>query len=146
MRLTLTVVDPYGGDSADVVLDADPESTVGDVARELAAQVGLTGAQVIPIGHQGRTPGGNTPMVYVDGYAVDPSATVVGSPCATAPSSPSRTPPAVCPASPPASSNCASSADPPPASYTGSASGATTSAAATPPTSASTTPRSRPAR
>ncbi|MGX1091993.1 S-DNA-T family DNA segregation ATPase FtsK/SpoIIIE [Streptomyces albogriseolus] len=80
MRLTLTVVDPYGGDSADVVLDADPESTVGDVARELAAQVGHAGAQVIPIGHQGQTPAGNTPMVYVDGYAVDPSATVVGSP------------------------------------------------------------------
>ncbi|GAA2560667.1 MULTISPECIES: FtsK/SpoIIIE domain-containing protein [Streptomyces] len=80
MRLTLTVVDPFGGDAADVVLDADPESTVGDIAQELAAQVGHSGAQVVPIGHQGRTPAGNAPLVYVDGYAVDPSATVVGSP------------------------------------------------------------------
>ena len=36
MRLTLTVVDPFGGGTADVVLDADPESTVGDIAQELA--------------------------------------------------------------------------------------------------------------
>ena len=78
MRLTLTVVDPFGGDSADVVLDADPESTVGDIAQELAKQVGDIGAQVIPIGQQGRT--GGSPLVYVDGYAVDAEATVVGSP------------------------------------------------------------------
>ncbi|MFF5159872.1 FtsK/SpoIIIE domain-containing protein [Streptomyces sp. NPDC000348] len=80
MRLTLTVVDPFGGDAADVVLDADPESTVGDIARELAAQVGRGGAQVIPLGHQGQVPAGGAPAVYVDGYAVDPGATVVGSP------------------------------------------------------------------
>ncbi|MGC2997950.1 FtsK/SpoIIIE domain-containing protein [Streptomyces sp. G35A] len=80
MRLTLTVVDPFGGDAADVVLDADPESTVGDIAQRLAAQVGHSGAQVIPIGHQGQAPAGTTPLVYVDGYAVDPSATVIGSP------------------------------------------------------------------
>ncbi|MFJ8085075.1 FtsK/SpoIIIE domain-containing protein [Streptomyces sp. NPDC096205] len=78
MRLTLTVVDPFGGGSADVVLDADPESTVGDIAQELAMQVGGMGAQVIPIGQQARAGGG--PLVYVDGYAVDPSATVVRSP------------------------------------------------------------------
>lgn len=80
MRLTLTVVDPYGGGSADVVLDADPESTVGDIAEELAKQVGVAGAQVIPIGHQGQAGAGGAPLVYVDGYAVDPSATVIGSP------------------------------------------------------------------
>ncbi|GAA2689179.1 FtsK/SpoIIIE domain-containing protein [Streptomyces violaceolatus] len=80
VRLTLTVVDPYGGGSADVVLDADPESTVGDIAEELAKQVGIAGAQVIPIGHQGQAGTGGAPLVYVDGYAVDPSATVVGSP------------------------------------------------------------------
>nr|WP_239106783.1 FtsK/SpoIIIE domain-containing protein [Streptomyces rubrogriseus] len=78
--MTLTVVDPYGGGSADVVLDADPESTVGDIAEELAKQVGVAGAQVIPIGHQGQAGAGGAPLVYVDGYAVDPSATVVGSP------------------------------------------------------------------
>ncbi|MDI6519208.1 FtsK/SpoIIIE domain-containing protein [Streptomyces coelicoflavus] len=80
MRLTLTVVDPYGGGTADVVLDADPESTVGDIAEELAKQVGVAGAQVIPIGHQGQAGAGGAPLVYVDGYAVDPSATVIGSP------------------------------------------------------------------
>ncbi|MGW7409592.1 FtsK/SpoIIIE domain-containing protein [Streptomyces sp. NPDC054833] len=80
MRLTLTVVDPFGGGSADVVLDADPESTVGDIAQELAQQVGQSGAQVIPIGQHGLAPAGGAPLVYVDGYAVDPSATVVGSP------------------------------------------------------------------
>ncbi|MFD3585683.1 FtsK/SpoIIIE domain-containing protein [Streptomyces sp. NPDC058683] len=88
MRLSLTVVDPVGGATADVVLDADPESTVGDVARELARQVGLgypdhgEVAQVIPIG----TPRGaaavqaSGPLAYVDGYALDAAATVVGSP------------------------------------------------------------------
>ncbi|PAN01729.1 cell division protein FtsK [Streptomyces sp. Alain-F2R5] len=80
MRLTLTVVDPFGGGTADVVLDADPESTVGDIAEELAKQVGVSGAQVIPIGHQRQGGAGNAPLVYVDGYAVDPSATVIGSP------------------------------------------------------------------
>ncbi|MGW8742982.1 FtsK/SpoIIIE domain-containing protein [Streptomyces sp. NPDC055794] len=80
MRLTLTVVDPFGGGTADVVLDADPESTVGDIAEELAKQVGVAGAQVIPIGQQRQAPAGGAPLVYVDGYAVDPSATVVGSP------------------------------------------------------------------
>lgn len=39
MRLTLTVVDPLGGDRADVVLDAEAESSVGDVARALAGQL-----------------------------------------------------------------------------------------------------------
>ncbi|MEU9554938.1 FtsK/SpoIIIE domain-containing protein [Streptomyces fumanus] len=80
MRLTLTVVDPFGGGTADVVLDADPESTVGDIAAELAQQVGGQGAQVIPLGPQRLAPAGDAPPVYVDGYAVDPSATVVGSP------------------------------------------------------------------
>lgn len=80
MRLSLTVVDPFGGGTADVVLDADPESTVGDVAEELAKQVGVAGAQVIPIGHQRQGGAGNAPLVYVDGYPVDPSATVIGSP------------------------------------------------------------------
>ncbi|MBY8340183.1 cell division protein FtsK [Streptomyces spinosirectus] len=82
MRLSLTVVDPLGGASADVVLDADPESTVGDIAQELARHVGLgDSAQIIPIGaHRGGAGGSGSPLAYVDGYAVDPSATVVGSP------------------------------------------------------------------
>ncbi|WP_055532609.1 FtsK/SpoIIIE domain-containing protein, partial [Streptomyces graminilatus] len=82
MRLTLTVVDPFGGGTADVVLDADPESTVGDIARELAKQVGHSGARIIPFGHHGhgQMPANNSPLVYVDGYALDPSANISGSP------------------------------------------------------------------
>ncbi|AZM54780.1 cell division protein FtsK [Streptomyces sp. WAC 01529] len=80
MRLTLTVVDPFGGGSADVVLDADPESTVRDIAVELARQVGHSGAQIIPIGQGPHSAAGGGPMIYVDGYAVDPTATVVTSP------------------------------------------------------------------
>ncbi|MFG2790571.1 FtsK/SpoIIIE domain-containing protein [Streptomyces sp. NPDC048419] len=79
MRLSLTVVDPMVGASADVVLDADPESSVGDITRELARHVGLDGgAQIIPIGgHAG--PGG-APQAFVDGYALDADANIVGSP------------------------------------------------------------------
>ncbi|WP_405870296.1 FtsK/SpoIIIE domain-containing protein [Streptomyces sp. NBC_00005] len=81
MRLSLTVVDPLGGASADVVLDADPESTVGDIAQELGRHVGLgDGAQIIPIGAHRHTGGSSAPLAYVDGYALDPGATVVGSP------------------------------------------------------------------
>ncbi|MFJ4283030.1 FtsK/SpoIIIE domain-containing protein [Streptomyces massasporeus] len=84
MRLSLTVVDPVGGASADVVLDADPESSVRDVTRELARHVGFgaygdsDGAQIIPIGGQ-RVPDG-APQAFVDGYALDPTASIVGSP------------------------------------------------------------------
>lgn len=80
MRLTLTVVDPFGGGAADVVLDADPESTVQDIAVELARQVGHSGAQIIPIGQRHQSPAAGAPMIYVDGYAVDPGATVGTSP------------------------------------------------------------------
>ncbi|MFF1809816.1 FtsK/SpoIIIE domain-containing protein [Streptomyces sp. NPDC058251] len=80
MRLTLTVVDPLGGATADVVLDADPESSVGDIAKELASHVGYSGgAQIIPIGqHQAAQSG--APVAYVDGYPVDPAATIGTSP------------------------------------------------------------------
>ncbi|MFC7999847.1 FtsK/SpoIIIE domain-containing protein [Streptomyces rochei] len=79
MRLSLTVVDPVGGASADVVLDADPESSVGDITRELARHVGVAGgAEIIPIG--GRTGPGGAPQAFVDGYALDPDANIVGSP------------------------------------------------------------------
>ena len=78
MRLSLTVVDPMVGASADVVLDADPESSVGDITRELARHVGLDGgAQIIPIGGH-HNPGG-VPQAFVDGYPLDPGANIVGS-------------------------------------------------------------------
>ncbi|MEU3790526.1 FtsK/SpoIIIE domain-containing protein [Streptomyces fructofermentans] len=82
MRLTLTVVDPLGGASADVVLDADPESSVGDITKELAAHVGHGGgAQIIPIGHHGQqAPPGGAPLAYVDGHPVDPDSTIGTSP------------------------------------------------------------------
>ncbi|MGQ4382678.1 FtsK/SpoIIIE domain-containing protein [Streptomyces sp. SAS_270] len=83
MRLTLTVVDPLGGASADVVLDADPESSVGDIAKELATHVGYSsGARIIPIGQHAQQPGGQggAPIAYVDGFPVDPSATIGTSP------------------------------------------------------------------
>ncbi|RZU16927.1 FtsK/SpoIIIE domain-containing protein [Streptomyces sp. BK239] len=87
MRLSLTVVDPIGGSSADVVLDADPESSVGDIVRELARHVAGpdrlgshedAGAEVVPIG--GRQLPERTVQAFVDGYALDPAANVVGSP------------------------------------------------------------------
>ncbi|MFC4033627.1 FtsK/SpoIIIE domain-containing protein [Streptomyces polygonati] len=79
MRLSLTVVDPLRGDRADVVVDADPASTVADVARELGRTVGGGGADIIPIAGGGsRSPG--APPVYVDGYAVDPGWSVARSP------------------------------------------------------------------
>ncbi|MEU0432780.1 FtsK/SpoIIIE domain-containing protein [Streptomyces sp. NPDC006290] len=82
MRLTLTVVDPLGGATADVVLDADPESSVGDIAKELAEHVGYGGggAQIIPLGHHQGAAGGGAPVAYVDGYPVDPAATIGTSP------------------------------------------------------------------
>ncbi|HEY5836535.1 FtsK/SpoIIIE domain-containing protein, partial [Streptomyces sp.] len=79
MRLSLTVVDPLGGDRADVVVDTDPASTVADVARELGRKVGGGGAEIISIaGGTARSPG--APAVYVDGYAVDPGWSVAQSP------------------------------------------------------------------
>ncbi|MDQ1038008.1 S-DNA-T family DNA segregation ATPase FtsK/SpoIIIE [Streptomyces sp. V3I8] len=100
MRLTLTVVDPLGGASADVVLDADPESSMGDITKELAAHVGHSGdvgggvsgvsggAQIIPIGQHGQHgqhgrphgTGDGSPLAYVDGRPVDPDSTIATSP------------------------------------------------------------------
>ncbi|SEN07629.1 FtsK/SpoIIIE domain-containing protein [Actinacidiphila rubida] len=79
MRLSLTVVDPLGGDRADVLVDTDPASTVADVARALGQKVSGGGAEIISIsGGAARTPG--SPAVYVDGYALDPNWSVAQSP------------------------------------------------------------------
>jgi hypothetical protein len=44
MRLALTVVTPAAGQRADVILDADPATPVGEVAAELAGlTVGVSG-------------------------------------------------------------------------------------------------------
>ncbi|MBV7254878.1 FtsK/SpoIIIE domain-containing protein [Streptomyces sp. S-2] len=76
MRLTLTVVDPFGGESTDVVLDADPEAPAGAIARELADSLGASGhGQVVPIG-QGAAGGEGGPQIFVDGHPVDPHATI----------------------------------------------------------------------
>ncbi|WP_328913989.1 MULTISPECIES: FtsK/SpoIIIE domain-containing protein [unclassified Streptomyces] len=79
MRLSLTVVDPLGGDRADVVVEADAASTVAELARVLGQKVGGGGAEIISItGGAARSPG--APAVYVDGYAVDPGWSVAQSP------------------------------------------------------------------
>ncbi|MGW0737322.1 FtsK/SpoIIIE domain-containing protein [Streptomyces sp. NPDC002851] len=70
MRLKLTVVDPYTNASKDLVLDADPETRIDAVARELAARVR---GGVAPAGQPG-------PVLYVDNYQVDPNHTVTTSP------------------------------------------------------------------
>ncbi|MEC4016509.1 FtsK/SpoIIIE domain-containing protein [Streptomyces sp. H27-D2] len=94
MRLTLTVIDPFGNVGADVVLDADPESQVRDLTSELARHVEQSGgARIIPIGSQrgagstgtainggpGRE-GSPPPLLYVDGFALDPTRTIAASP------------------------------------------------------------------
>ncbi|MGW7246055.1 FtsK/SpoIIIE domain-containing protein [Streptomyces decoyicus] len=69
MRLKLTVVDPYTNAHKDLVLDADPETRIDAVARELAARVrGGAGA------------GQPAPALYVDSHHVDPHHTVTTSP------------------------------------------------------------------
>ncbi|WP_419995860.1 FtsK/SpoIIIE domain-containing protein [Streptomyces boninensis] len=87
MRLNLTVVDPYAGTSTDLVLDADAESRIDDVARELAGRAGGgMGGQVISLpgqnsrNGQGAQGGNAGPALYVDGYYVDPAHTVTTSP------------------------------------------------------------------
>ncbi|CAM5271107.1 hypothetical protein SGRIM128S_09505 [Streptomyces griseomycini] len=67
---------------ADVVLDADPDpSTVGDIAQDwLRRSRARPAPRSSPSGTRDRPPPATRPRVYVDGYAVDPSATVVGSP------------------------------------------------------------------
>jgi S-DNA-T family DNA segregation ATPase FtsK/SpoIIIE len=85
VRLSLTVVDPIGGSSVDVVLDLDPKSSIGDITRELARHVSLeAGARIIPIGGHGGLGGhpnpGGAPQAFVDGHALDPGASVADSP------------------------------------------------------------------
>ncbi|WP_129840585.1 FtsK/SpoIIIE domain-containing protein [Streptomyces sp. RFCAC02] len=75
MRLTLTVVDPVGGHSADTVIDAENETLVGDLAPELAQAVGAA-AHGYPA--QPGQPGG-VPL-YVAGEYVDPRLTLARSP------------------------------------------------------------------
>ncbi|WP_322725271.1 FtsK/SpoIIIE domain-containing protein [Streptomyces spongiae] len=73
MRLKLTVVDRRANASKDLVLDADPETRIDAVARELAARVrgGVGG---------GSLAGQPGPVLYVDNYQVDPVHTVTTSP------------------------------------------------------------------
>ncbi|MEV0599483.1 FtsK/SpoIIIE domain-containing protein [Streptomyces sp. NPDC050315] len=71
MRLKLTVVDPYANASKDLVLDADPETRIDAVARELAARMR---------GGVGSFAGQPGPVLYVDAQHVDPAHTVTTSP------------------------------------------------------------------
>ncbi|MFI0807119.1 FtsK/SpoIIIE domain-containing protein [Streptomyces echinatus] len=72
MRLTLTVVDPRRGTSADVVLDAAPESPMGEVARTLRRQL----RDERELERDTDPP----PPVHVDGLAVDPAVPLGRSP------------------------------------------------------------------
>ena len=71
MRLTLTVVDPVAGHSADTVIDAAPELQIGDLAPELVRAVG---GAATPYGGQGSA------HVFVNGEYVDPNLTFAESP------------------------------------------------------------------
>ncbi|MFJ6088224.1 FtsK/SpoIIIE domain-containing protein [Streptomyces sp. NPDC092369] len=75
MRLTLTVVDPRDGNSADVVLDADPASPVGEVAHALE-RVLLGGGS----GDRGEGGDRTAPVVHVDGLVVDAATPLARSP------------------------------------------------------------------
>ncbi|MEV1009623.1 FtsK/SpoIIIE domain-containing protein [Streptomyces sp. NPDC049881] len=73
MRLTLTVVDPVGGRSADTVIDAADETQLGALAPELMLAVGAPA-----YGGQPGAPGG-VPL-YVAGEYLDPSLTLAQAP------------------------------------------------------------------
>ncbi|MBO0773025.1 MAG: cell division protein FtsK, partial [Actinobacteria bacterium] len=98
MRLALTVVAPApraGGKraGANVVLDADPATRVGDVATELARQAGYVPAAAanetrVLLSQRGEAraaprqqrPGSAVPGVFVDGEQVDPRQSLARSP------------------------------------------------------------------
>ncbi|RBM21377.1 FtsK/SpoIIIE domain-containing protein [Streptomyces sp. PT12] len=69
MRLTLTVVDPVGGHRADTVVDAAPETQVGDLAPEFVRSVGGGYGDQGPSAH-----------LFVSGEYLDPSLTLAQSP------------------------------------------------------------------
>ncbi|MDT0306360.1 FtsK/SpoIIIE domain-containing protein [Streptomyces sp. DSM 44917] len=80
MRLTLTVVDPVGGLSADAVIDAAPETQIGDLTPELAGVVGSRVASpAAASGQWGAEAPGGTPL-FVAGEYVDPATTLAESP------------------------------------------------------------------
>jgi DNA segregation ATPase FtsK/SpoIIIE, S-DNA-T family len=87
MRLALTVVASERGCLADVVVEADPEASVGELAAELAKLMRAgTGPRTGPSAISGRRSGQTaTPHVvdmalYVDGQLIDPLLSVAESP------------------------------------------------------------------
>ncbi|WP_059013318.1 FtsK/SpoIIIE domain-containing protein [Streptomyces specialis] len=81
MRLTLTVVDPVGGLSADTVIDAAPETQIGDLAPEFTRLVGSRFSQPAGMaGHGMPADTAGTAHLFVDGEYVDPSLTLAQSP------------------------------------------------------------------
>ena len=79
MRLALTAVSPERGRVADVVIDADADSRVGDVAAELAR---LMRAEAVSARQQADRAGvlAVGPSLYVDREAIDPALPVADSP------------------------------------------------------------------
>ncbi|ONK14085.1 FtsK/SpoIIIE domain-containing protein [Streptomyces sp. MP131-18] len=81
MRLTLTVVDPVGGQSADTVIDAAPETQIGDLTPEFTRLVGSRFSQQAAMAGPGgmQDPGGAA-HIFVNGDYVDPALTLAQSP------------------------------------------------------------------
>lgn len=86
MRLSLTAVDPIAGHSADVILDVEPEVPIADVARELAVQLGSPSGVPTAPGHPDNPDDGARaghaapPLLYVDGFGLDPRLSVAAAP------------------------------------------------------------------
>src|SRR5690554_66730 len=99
MRISLTVVDPLTRNAADVLLDADPYTPVGELAPQLAAAVrwGETaGAAVVSLAARqapGAVSGGSADAgglgipsqdaavrLYVAGLPLDPAGSLADSP------------------------------------------------------------------
>lgn len=82
MRLSFTVVDASSGDSADVLLDAEPQTTIRDLAVELAALLQgsppSTGANVLRLASRGSSSPG-APVLYVAGRPLKPDTPLAGS-------------------------------------------------------------------
>ncbi|ARQ70533.1 FtsK/SpoIIIE domain-containing protein [Streptomyces marincola] len=82
MRLTLTVVDPVGGQRADTVVDAAPETRIGDLAPELTRLVGGRLSPQAAMAGTGGMPGGpaDGTHLFVNGDYLDPALTLAESP------------------------------------------------------------------
>ncbi|KRV50887.1 cell division protein FtsK [Wenjunlia vitaminophila] len=68
MELQLSVIDPVREDRADLLVDADPASSVGALAAEIARQLGRP------------DDGAGPPILHVNGFRIDPAVPLDASP------------------------------------------------------------------